>query len=185
MSGSEQHDRVALVSIDDQVRIGGIVNTDIMSVDFAERQAMLEKAQDVLRRVVQYTEPASTIQRVCDHPAQILGLQKEIADLKSRQFLPPQCDHTEMENHILTLRNKWDETRQRPAAPGTDEDLQQELVDMTRDAQDSGEEARGLKTQLANALMLAARAALAAPQAPEDRGQKFPDSLYFSGSDGT
>jgi len=33
--------------------------------------------------------------------------------------------------------------------------------------------------------MLAARAAPAAPQAPEDRGQKFPDSPDYSGSDQT
>jgi len=68
-------------------------------------------------------------------------------------------------------------------APGTNEDLQQELEDMTRDARQSGEEVRDLRTQLANALMLAARAAPAAPQAPEDRAQKFPDSPDFSGSD--
>jgi hypothetical protein len=84
MSDSEQHDQVALVSVDDKARIGGIVNTDITCVDFAERQVMLEEAQDVLRRVAQYTELASTIQRVCDHPAQILGLQKEITKLKTR-----------------------------------------------------------------------------------------------------
>jgi hypothetical protein len=84
MSESEQHNLVALVSVDDQARIGGIVNTDITRVDFVERQVMLEEAQDVLRRVAQYTEPATMIQRVCDHPAWILGLQKEITKLKSR-----------------------------------------------------------------------------------------------------
>jgi hypothetical protein len=68
-------------------------------------------------------------------------------------------------------------------APGADEDLRQELADMTRDAQESGEEVHGLRTQLVNALTLAARAAPAAPQAPEDRGQKFPDSPDFSASD--
>jgi hypothetical protein len=56
---------------------------------------------------------------------------------------------------------------------------------MTRDARQSGEEVRGLRTQLANALTLAALAAPAAPQAPEGRGQKFPDSPDFSGSDRT
>jgi len=70
-------------------------------------------------------------------------------------------------------------------APGTNEDLQQELDTMTRDARQSGEEVRDLRTQLANALMLAARAAPAAPQAPEDRGQKFLDSPDFSGTDRT
>jgi hypothetical protein len=39
--------------------------------------------------------------------------------------------------------------------------------------------------QLANALTLAARAAPAAPQTPDDRGQKFPDSPVFSWSDRT
>jgi len=39
--------------------------------------------------------------------------------------------------------------------------------------------------QLANALTLAARVAPAAPQAPEDKGQNFPDSPNFSGSDQT
>jgi hypothetical protein len=154
-------------------------------MDFAERQVMLEEAQDVFRWVAQYTEPASTIKRLCDYLAQNIGLQKEITDLKSQRFLPPQCDHTEIENQIQTLRNERDEARRRPAAPGTDEDLCQDLADMTRDAQDSGEEVRSLRTQLANALTLAARAAPAAPQALDDRGQKFPDSPDFSGSDQT
>jgi len=60
-----------------------------MEVDCAERQAILEEAQEVLRRMAQYTEPTSMVQRVCDHPAQIIGLQTEILDLTSRQFLPP------------------------------------------------------------------------------------------------
>jgi hypothetical protein len=40
-----------------------------------------------------------------------------------------------------------------------------------------------LWTQLANILSLATLAAPQAPQQPEDRGQKFPDSPDFSGSD--
>jgi hypothetical protein len=88
-----------------------------------------------------------------------------------------------MDTQIQTLRNERDVARRRPAAPGTDENLRQELAAMTQDAQQSGEEVRSLRMQLANALMLAARAAPAAPQAPEDRGQMFPDSPDFSGSD--
>jgi len=72
-----------------------------------------------------------------------------------------------------------------PAAPGTDKELRQELADVTRNAQQSGEEVHGLRTQLANALTLAARAAPAAPLAPVDTGKKFPDSLDFSGLDQT
>ena len=56
---------------------------------------------------------------------------------------------------------------------------------MTRDAQESGEEICGLRTQLANALMLPARPAPAAPETTEDRGQKFANSPDISGSDCT
>jgi len=67
----------------------------------------------------------------------------------------------------------------------TPEELWEELAVMTRDAQQSGEEVQGLRTQLANALILAARVAPYAPQTLEDRGQKFPDSLNISSSDRT
>jgi hypothetical protein len=143
------------------------------------------QTQEVLMRVAQYSQPIREVQRVCEHPQQILELQREITDLKTRQFLPPQCDHTALEQQIQTLRHERDEALKRPAAPGTNEDLQQELDDMTRDARQSGEEVRDLRTQLANALTLAARVAPAAPQAQEDRGQKFPDSPDISGSDRT
>ena len=56
---------------------------------------------------------------------------------------------------------------------------------MTRDEQQCGEEVHGVRTLLANARRFAARETLAAPQAPEDRGQLFPDSLDLSGSDQT
>jgi hypothetical protein len=122
---------------------------------------------------------------VCEHPQQILDLQRRITNLQTKQFLPPQCDHTALEKHIHTLRTERDKALRRPVVSGTNDDLQQELDNMTRDPRQSGEEVRGLRTQLANALMLAARAAPAAPQAPEARGQKFPDSPDFSGSDRT
>jgi len=88
-----------------------------------------------------------------------------------------------MEQQIRTLTDERDGARRIPAAAGTNKELREELDDMTRDARQFGEEARSLRTQLVNALMLAARTAPAAPQAPEDRGQKFPDSPDFSGSD--
>ena len=81
MSGSEQHNRVALVSTDDQAIMGEIVKRNLLEIDFGERQTMLEEAPQVLRRVAEYTEPVAMIQRVCDHSAQIIGLQKQITDL--------------------------------------------------------------------------------------------------------
>lgn len=73
----------------------------------------------------------------------------------------------------------------RPVSAGTDEQLREDLLAMTQDAQQSGEEARGLRTQLANALTLAARMSPAASQTPEDRGDKYPDSPDSSGLDCT
>jgi len=51
MSGSDHHDWVALSSANDPACIGGIVNTNSVERDSAESQAMLEEANDVLRRV--------------------------------------------------------------------------------------------------------------------------------------
>jgi hypothetical protein len=63
----------------------------------------LAQAEEILLQVAQYVEPADQVQRVCDHPAEIIKLQKKITDLKSQQFVASQCDHTEIENQIRTL----------------------------------------------------------------------------------
>ena len=123
MSGSEQHDRVALVSADDQDIIGGIVNRNLLEIDFAERQTLLEGAQGVLRIVAQYNEPAAMVERVCDHPAQIIELQKQITDLQKQQFLPPECDNSTFEQQLETLRQESEEARRIPRTAGTDEEL--------------------------------------------------------------
>jgi len=159
------------------------INRD--NTGYEELQEAFAQTQEVLMRVAQYSQPIREVQMVCEHPHQIIELQRQITELQTKQFLPPQCDHTGLEQQIQTLRNERDEALRRPVAPGTNENLQQELDDMTQDARQSGEEVRDLRTQLANALMLAVRAAPAAPQAPEDKGQKFPDSPDFSGSDRT
>jgi len=83
MSGSEQHDWVALVSADNHDIIGGIFNRNLLEIDFGERLTLLEEAQEVLRRVAQYTEPGAMVQRVCDHLAQINALLKQITDLQT------------------------------------------------------------------------------------------------------
>ena len=145
MSGSEQHDQVALVSTDDQDIIGGIVNRNLLEIDFRERQTLLEEAQEVLRRVAQHTEPTAMLQRVCDHPAQIIALHKQITDLQTQEFLPPECDHSMFEQQLETLRQQLEEARRIPRREGTDEDLRQELDDMTQDARRSGEEVRALR----------------------------------------
>jgi len=173
------------VSVEDQGTIMALIDIDKDNIGYEQLTEAFVQTQEVLMRVAQYSQPIRELQRVCEHPQQIIDLPRQITDLQARQFLPPQCDHTQLEQQIQTLRTERDEALRRPPAPGTNEELQQELDDMTRDARQSGDEVRGLRTQLANALTLAARAAPATPQAPEDRGQKFPDSPDFSGSDRT
>ena len=140
MSGSEQHDRVALVSADDQAITGGIVNRNLMEINFVERQAVLEEAQEVLSRVAQSTECTAMVQRVCDHPAQIIASQMQITDLQSQHFLPPDCDHSTFEQQLETLRQGLEDCRRTPRTVGTDENPRQDLDHMTQDAIQWGEE---------------------------------------------
>jgi len=168
MSGSDQHDRVALVSADDHGIIGGIVNRNLLEIDFAERQTLLEEAQGVLRRVARNTKPAAMVQRVCDLPAQIIELQKQITELQTQQFLLPECDHSTFKQPLEILRQELEEARRTPRTLGADEDCRQELDDMTRDARQSEEEVQALRTQLGNGLSTAARVAPTTRQQSDD-----------------
>jgi len=123
MSGSEQHDRVALVSADDQAINGGIGSRTRLKIDFWERQTSLEEAQDVLKSVALYTKHAAMVQRVCDHPAQMFALQKQITHLQTQQFLPPDCDHSTFEQQLETLMKELEEARRTLRMVGMDEDL--------------------------------------------------------------
>jgi len=60
MSRSEQHNQVALLSVENEAIMGVIVNRNIVEVDFARRQTMLHEAQEVLRRVAQSTKSVNT-----------------------------------------------------------------------------------------------------------------------------
>jgi hypothetical protein len=143
------------------------------------------QAQEVLMRVAQYSQPVREIQRVCDHPSQIIALQKQIMDLQMKQLLPAPCDHTVLEQQIQQSRNDLAEAWRTPRTAGTDEEIRQELDDMTWDAREASPEAASLRMKLANARSLAARLAPTPPHRQEERGQKFPDSPDFSGLDQT
>jgi len=183
MSVSQQHDHVGLVSADVQGIRAGIVNRNLLEIDFAERQTLLEDASGVLRRVAQYPGPATMVQMVCDYPVQTMPIQKQITDLQTQQFLPPECNHSTFKQPFETLRGELEDTRRVPITAGTDEDLLQELDNITRDSRQLGDEVRALRTQSANAQSLAPLEAATPPHQPEGRGQKFPDSSDFSGSD--
>jgi hypothetical protein len=167
------------VYIEDQGTIMALIDVDKDNVGNEDLREAYIQTQEILMWVAQYSKPIREVQMVCEHPQQIINLQRKITDLQTREFQPPQWDHTEFEQQIPTLRNNRDEALRRPAAPATNEDLQQELDDMIRDARQCVEEVRALRMQLSNALTLAGRAAPAAAQAPEDRGQKFPTSQTF------
>jgi hypothetical protein len=177
--------RVALESVEDQGTIMALIDLDKENLGNAQIREAFRQTQEVLMRVAQYSQPIREVQMVCEHPQQIIDLQQQVTDLLTKRFLPPQCDHTERERQIQTLGNERDEALRRPSAPGASEKLRQELDDRTRDSLLSGEDVRGLRTQLANASTLAAGAAPTAPRAPEERVQKLPDSPDISGSDKT
>jgi len=155
------------------------------AIGMNELKDSFAQTQEVLVRMAQYSQPIRGVQMVCNHPQQIIVPQRQITDLQTKQFLPTQCNHTELEQRMQTLTKALDTARWRPAAPGSDEDHRQQLVDMSQDALQSGEEACSLRTQLGNAVTLAARATTVAPHAPEDKGEKCPDSPDISGVDRT
>jgi len=174
------------VSVQDQGTINRILETNLGETTETENIALLMVTQQVLSRVAQYSQPVWEIQRVCIHPAEIADLQNQITIFRAQvQPAPPAYDHTDYETQLATLRNELEVARQTPRVEGTDDDIGQELDDMTRDAREANAEAVSLRTQLANALSLAAWAAPTPPQGQEDRGQKFPNSPDFSGSDRT
>jgi hypothetical protein len=114
----------------------------------------------------------------------MIALQADVMTLKTQTFLLPECDLTKIMSRIQMLKNKPDDTRQRLVDAGIDEEVQKDFAAMTLDAQQSEYEFRGIRTLLANTLTLAARAAPAAPQAPEHAGETFCDSPNVSQSDG-
>jgi hypothetical protein len=96
MSDSVQHHRVALVSVSDPVIIRGIIKKNVHEVNIGIRQISFGVSQEVLQGTAHYTEHTSNIQRVCNHLALIIALEKKIRDLNSLQFLTNQCDYIEI-----------------------------------------------------------------------------------------
>jgi hypothetical protein len=74
MSKSYQHDRLAQVSGDDQELLGELLHTVTDGIAFEWTPLWSVHAQDVLLQVAQYTEPADLVQRVGNHPAEIIKL---------------------------------------------------------------------------------------------------------------
>jgi hypothetical protein len=135
--------------------------------------------------MAQYMEPKGIVQQVCNCPAKILVLLKEIMDLKVWQLLPPNYGYTTLEVQMQSPDDDHAEVRWRPAVVRTTEYLHTILAATTLDAYQSGAEVRHLGMQLPLALSLAVRHAPAASQQHGDNSQRFPDSTVCSGSDRT
>jgi len=147
MSGSTEP-RAALVSIGDQGTIMAQLQIQKDAVGTEQLKKPFAKTQEMLMRVAQYAQRIRKVQMVCVHAQQIIDLQRQIADLQTKQFLPPHCDNTELQQHIQPLMNERDRDRRRPAAAGTDEELWEELDEITRDVQQCWEVGSSLGTQL-------------------------------------
>jgi len=105
--------------------------------------------------------------------------------LKIPHFLPLTWIHSTIDKRIRSLEIDPVDARRNPALEGTSESLQPERAAITHDAPESGGEVRNFQMQLANSLALAAKAATAARQGQEDKGQKYSDPPDCSRSDCT
>jgi len=156
-----------------------------VAIRFEALNEAFAPTQEVLMRPAQYPQPIRPVRMECEYPQQIIELQWQITDLETKQMLPPQWDHTELEQRIWTSTNELDESRRRSVAAGMNKEQREQLSVMTRGAQQSGHEVHALKMQLANACMVPATTTPAAPQAPDDCGLQFPPSPEFAVSDRT
>jgi hypothetical protein len=185
MSGSQEA-RVALLSVQGEGTIIRILYTNLSKITEIESTELLMVTQQILSRVAQNLQPVREIQQLCNDPAEIADLRNQVTSLSAQtQPAPLECIHTNYERQLQTLRTELEEARRTPGTIRTDDDQRGDLGAMTRDVREATEKAQNLRTQLAHALSIAAPAAPAAPQQHEKKGQKFPDSPDFSGSNCT
>jgi len=137
MSGTMEP-RTALVSPEDQGAIMALIDIQADAMGMEEMRKAFSQTQEELMRMAQYSQPIREVQMVGDHAQQMINLQRQITQLQTKQFLPPHCDHTEFEQQTQTVMQDWDEARRRHALPGLNEELRQELADMTQKTQQSG-----------------------------------------------
>jgi len=90
----------ALVSPEDQGTMMALIDMQRNAIRFDELNEAFAQTQEVLMRVALYSQPIREVQMVCNNPQQIIDLQGQVTDLQTKQFLPPQCDHTELQHQI-------------------------------------------------------------------------------------
>jgi len=67
--------RAALVSVEDQGTIMAHIDIDKDNIGTDQMWEAFIQTQEVLMRVAQYSQPIREVQRVCEHPQQIIDLQ--------------------------------------------------------------------------------------------------------------
>ena len=73
--------RAALLCVEDLVTIMALVDLDKKNIGFEQLKEAFAQTREVLMRVAQYSQPIPEVQRMCDHPVQIITLQKQITHL--------------------------------------------------------------------------------------------------------
>lgn len=95
--GGSTEPPVGLVSVDDQGPIMAILDIQRYTIGFEELNDGFAHTPAVVMGVVQYTQPIRDEQMVFNHPQLIIDQQRQITGLLTKQFLPPQCDQTWLE----------------------------------------------------------------------------------------
>ena len=121
MSGS-QEPRAALVSPEDQGTIMGLIDMQREAIGTDKLYKAFGQTQEVLVTMAQYSQPIREVQMVCDHPQQIIDLQRQITSLQTEQFLAPHQDHSTIEQQMAQSKQEPEEARRTPRTVGTDED---------------------------------------------------------------
>ena len=75
---------MALVSVEDEDTIMALIDIDKDNVGNEQLREAFIQTQEVLMRVAQYSQPIREVQMVCEHPQQIIDLQRQITDLQTR-----------------------------------------------------------------------------------------------------
>jgi hypothetical protein len=75
---------VALVSIEDQGTIMALIDIDKDNVGYERLQVAFTQTSEVLMQVAQYSQSIREVQMVCEHPQQIIDLQRQVTDLQTK-----------------------------------------------------------------------------------------------------
>jgi hypothetical protein len=95
MSGS-QEPRAGVVFPEDQGTFMALMDKQSDAIGFEELNEAFTQTPEVLMMVAQFSQPIGDVQMVCNLPQLIIELQQHITDMQNKQFLHPQCDHTEL-----------------------------------------------------------------------------------------